>query len=369
MKNYSIARSRRLRSTPYTSRIEKQGVTAYTSYNHMLLPAAFGSLEDAYHHLKENVQVWDVAGERQVEILGKDSGKLVQLMTCRDLSKSRIGRCYYCPIIDDQAGLINDPVILKLSEERWWISIADSDVILFAKGLAIGNKFDVKIFEPNVDILAVQGPKSFKLMEKIFGKKITEMKFFGFDYFEFSGAKHLIARSGWSKQGGYEIYVEHTKSGLALYDKLFEVGKEFNVKPGCPNLIERIESALLSYGNDMDNNDNPLECGLDKYVNLDTEVDFLGKEKLKEVKQKGISKKLMGVIIDTKEISVSKSIELIDHKGLKIGELRSGVYSPHFKKVIGIAMLDKPYYEVSQVFKISINDSTFEGKVCDLPFI
>ena len=206
-------------------------------------------------------------------------------------------------------------------------------------------------------------------MEKIFGKKITEMKFFGFDYFEFSGAKHLIARSGWSKQGGYEIYVENTKSGLALYDKLFEVGKEFNVKPGCPNLIERIESALLSYGNDMDNNDNPLECGLDKYVNLDTEVDFLGKEKLKEVKQKGISKKLMGVIIDTKEISVSKSIELIDHKGLKIGELRSGVYSPHFKKVIGIAMLDKPYYEVSQVFKISINDSTFEGKVCDLPFI
>ena len=369
MKNYSIARSRRLRSTPYTSRIEKQGVTAYTSYNHMLLPAAFGSLEDAYHHLKENVQVWDVAGERQVEILGKDSGKLVQLMTCRDLSKSKIGRCYYCPIIDDQAGLINDPVILKLSEERWWISIADSDVILFAKGLAIGNKFDVKIFEPNVDILAVQGPKSFKLMEKIFGKKITEMKFFGFDYFEFSGAKHLIARSGWSKQGGYEIYVEHTKSGLALYDKLFEVGKEFNVKPGCPNLIERIESALLSYGNDMDNNDNPLECGLDKYVNLDTEVDFLGKEKLKEVKQKGISKKLMGVIIDTKEISVSKSIELIDHKGLKIGELRSGVYSPHFKKVIGIAMLDKPYYEVSQAFKISINDSTFEGKVCDLPFI
>ena len=369
MKKYFIAKSRRLRSTPYSSRIEKQGVTAYTIYNHMLLPAGFGSLEDSYFHLKENVQVWDVAGERQVEISGKDSAKLVQLMTCRDLSKSKVGRCYYCPIIDDKAGLINDPVILKLAEDRWWISIADSDVILFAKGLAIGKKFDVKIFEPNVDILAVQGPKSFKLMEKIFGKKITEMKFFGFDYFEFSGAKHLIARSGWSKQGGYEIYVENTKSGLALYDKLFEVGKEFNVKPGCPNLIERIESALLSYGNDMDNNDNPLECGLDKYVNLDTEVNFLGKEKLKEIREMGIRKKLMGVIIDTKEINVSKSIDLVDDKGSKIGELRSGVYSPHFKKVIGIGMLDKPYYEVSQTFKISINDSTFEGKVCDLPFI
>ena len=369
MKNYSIARSRRLRSTPYTSRIEKQGVTAYTSYNHMLLPAAFGSLEDSYHHLKENVQVWDVAGERQVEISGKDSGKLVQLMTCRDLSKSKIGRCYYCPIIDDRAGIINDPVILKLGEDRWWISIADSDVILFAKGLAIGNKFDVKIFEPNVDILAVQGPKSFVLMEKIFGKKITEMKFFGFDYFEFAGAKHLIAKSGWSKQGGYEIYVENTESGLALYDKLFEVGKEFNVKAGCPNLIERIESALLSYGNDMDNDDNPLECRLDKYVNLDTDINFLGKEKLKEIKKKGVTRKLMGVIIDAKEINVSKSINLINGKNSKIGELRSGTYSPHFKKVIGIAMIDKPYFEVSETFKISINDDVFEGKVCDLPFI
>jgi len=369
MKNYFIARSRRVRSTPYTSRIENQGVNAYTVYNHMLLPAAFGSLEDSYHHLKEHVQVWDVAGERQVEISGKDSAKLVQLMTCRDLSKSKVGRCYYCPIIDDKAGLINDPVILKLDEQRWWISIADSDVILFAKGLAIGNKFNVKIFEPNVDILAVQGPKSFKLMEKIFGTKITEMKFFGFDYFEFAGAKHLIARSGWSKQGGYEIYVEDTKSGLTLYDKLFELGKEFNAKPGCPNLIERIESGLLSYGNDVDNNDNPLECGLDKYVNLDNDIDFLGKEKLKEIRKLGIIKKLRGVKIETKEIDVSKSIKLFDEKNNEIGELRSGAYSPHFEKVIGIAMIFKPYWNISQPFKIKINGETFDGKICDLPFI
>ena len=369
MKKFYIAKARRLRGTPFSSRIERQGLTAYTTYNHMLLPAAFGSLEDSYHHLKENVQVWDVAGERQVEISGKDSGKLVQLMTCRDLSKSKVGRCYYCPIIDDKAGLINDPVILKLDEQRWWISIADSDVILFAKGLAIGNKFDVKIFEPNVDILAVQGPKSYKLMEKIFGKKITEMKFFGFDYFEFSGAKHLIARSGWSKQGGYEIYVEDTKSGLALYDKLFELGKEFNVKPGCPNLIERIESALLSYGNDIDNNDNPLECGLDKYVNLDTDVNFLGKEKLKEIRKQGITRKLMGVKIESKEINVVKSIEIIDEKNNKIGELRSGVYSPRFSKVIGIAKILKPYWNNSQTFKIELNSKSFDVKVCDLPFI
>ena len=369
MKTFSIAKSRRLRGTPYTSRIEKQGVTAYTIYNHMLLPAAFGTLEDSYHHLKEHVQVWDVAAERQVEISGKDSAKLVQLMTCRDLSKSKDGRCYYCPIIDDNGGLINDPVVLRLNENKWWVSLADSDVILFAKGLAIGNKFDVKIVEPNVDIMAVQGPKSFNLMEKVFGDKIVNLKFFGFDYFEFGGDKHLIARSGWSKQGGYEIYVEHNDSGLKLYDHLFEIGKEFNVKPGCPNLIERIESGLLSYGNDMDNGDNPYECGFDKYINIDSDVDFLGKEKLKQIKSDGIKKKLMGVKFDTDKISLTGSLDLTDQNNKKIGELRSACYSPHFKKVIGIAMMKKDHWNTDQDVKAKINSQNCIGKVCDLPFI
>ena len=369
MKSFSIAKSRRLRGTPYTSRIEKQGVTAYTIYNHMLLPAAFGSIEDSYHHLKQYVQIWDVAAERQVEISGKDSAKLVQLMTCRDLSKSKDGRCYYCPIIDDNAGLINDPVVLRLNENKWWVSLADSDVILFAKGLAIGNKFDVKIFEPDVNIMAIQGPKSFELMEKVFGDKIVNLKFFGFDYFEFGGDKHLIARSGWSKQGGYEIYVEHNVSGLKLYDHLFEIGKEFNIKPGCPNLIERIESGLLSYGNDIDNGDNPYECGFDKYINIDSEVNFLGKEKLKKIKSEGIKKKLMGVMLDIDKISITGSLELSDQNNNIIGELRSACYSPHFKKVIGIAMMKKPHWNVDQDIKAKINGEICVGQVCDLPFI
>ena len=369
MKNYSIAKSRRLRSTPYTSRIEKQGVTAYTVYNHMLLPAAFGSIEESCDHLKKNVQIWDVAAERQVEISGPDSAKLVQLMTCRDLSKSKIGRCYYCPIIDDNGNLVNDPVILKLAEDKWWISIADSDVIFFAKGLASGNNFKVKIFEPNVDIIAIQGPKSFGLMEKIFGKKITELKFFGFDYFDFKGTKHLIARSGWSKQGGYEVYVENSSSGQDLYDHLFEIGVEFKVKPGCPNLIERIESGLLSYGNDFDNQDNPFECGFEKYVNLESDVVFLGKEKLKKIKSAGIKRKLMGVQIETNEISLTGSVNIMNSDGNLIGNLRSACYSPHFKKVIGIAMINEPFCKVAEAGKLEIEGKTFALKVCDLPFI
>ena len=369
MKNYSIAKSRRIRSTPYTSRIEKQGVTAYTVYNHMLLPAAFGSIEDSCDHLKKNVQIWDVAAERQVEISGPDSAKLVQLMTCRDLSKSKIGRCYYCPIVDDNGNLVNDPVILKLAEDKWWISIADSDVIFFAKGLATGNKFKVKIFEPKVDIIAVQGPKSFDLMEKVFGKTIKELKFFGFDYFDFNGVKHLIARSGWSKQGGFEIYVENTQSGLDLYDLFFKIGQNFNVKPGCPNLIERIESGLLSYGNDFDNNDNPFECGFDKYVNLDSNVEFLGKEKLKKIESEGVKRKLMGVQIESNNISLTGSLDIISNDGNIMGDLRSACYSPHFKKVIGIAMIKEPFCKASETGKLEIEGKTLALKVCDLPFI
>ena len=369
MKSYPIVKSRRVRSTPYTSRIENQGVTSYTVYNHMLLPAAFGSLEESCDHLKKNVQVWDVSAERQVEILGDDAAKLVQLMTCRDLSKSKIGRCYYCPIIDENGNLVNDPVILKLAEDRWWVSIADSDVIFFAKGLASGNNFKVKIFEPSVDILAVQGPKSFDLMEKIFGKEIKELKFFGFNYYVFKGVKHLIARSGWSKQGGFEIYVENTKSGLELYDQFFELGKEFNVKAGCPNLIERIESGLLSYGNDFDNNDNPFECGFEKYVNIEADINFLGKDKLKKIQEDGIKRKLMGVQIDINKISLTKSLNIKDEKGNLIGDLRSACYSPHFKKVIGIAMTKKSHWNIDQNVKASVNGDICSGKVCDLPFI
>ena len=206
-------------------------------------------------------------------------------------------------------------------------------------------------------------------MEKIFGKKITELKFFGFDYFDFKGSKHLIAQSGWSKQGGYEIYVEDTNSGLELYDYLFEIGQEFNIKPGCPHLIERIESALFSYGNDMDNNDNPFECGFDKYVNLDSDVEFLGKQELIKIKNEGIKKKLMGVFIDAKEITLTESTEIKDQNNNVIGELRSGVFSPHFGKSIGIAMINKPYWEMKQNLIIEIDSHSFNGTLTELPFM
>ena len=369
MKKFPIVKSRRLRSTPYTDRIEAHGVSSYTVYNHMLLPASFKSLESDYHHLKEFVQVWDVAAERQVEITGKDSAKLVQLMTCRDLSKSKVGKCYYSPLVDQEGLLVNDPIINKLAEDRWWISIADSDVIFFAKGIASGNKFEVEIKEPNVNILAVQGPLAENLMAKLFGEEIRDLKFFNFKYFNYKEHKYFIARSGWSKQGGFEVYVEDDIAGQDLYDYLFEFGKEFNIRPGCPNLIERIESALLSYGNDFDNRDNPFEANFDKFVNLDSDVNFLGKEKLKKIQQDGITRKLMGVKIDSNKIDMYCEKTLFDDKNNIVGYVRSATYSPTFKKVIGIAMINKPYWNSKDQFKIDIDERIFVGTVCDLPFI
>ena len=180
MKNFFVSKSRRLRSTPFTSRIEKQGVKSYTVYNHMLLPTTFSSSDEEYEHLKKHVQIWDVSVQREIEISGKDSYQLVQLMTCRDLSKSKIGRCYYAPIVDIQGKLINDPLIYKVEEDKWRVCIADLDVLLFGKGIAESKRLDVNIFEAKIDTLAVQGPKSFKLMEKIFGEKIRSLNFFSF---------------------------------------------------------------------------------------------------------------------------------------------------------------------------------------------
>jgi len=264
--------------------------------------------------------------------------------------------------------MINDPIVLKLDNNKWWISLADSDVGLYAKGIASGLKLEVEVSEPDVNILAVQGPKSFKLMEKVLGKKITELKFFGFDYFDFKESKFFIARSGWSKQGGYEIYVENREAGLKLYDELFLAGKEFNVKPGCPNLIERIESGLLSCGNDFDNGDNPYECGFDKYIDVESNINYLGKKALIKVSKEGIKRKLMGVKIDLDKIEMMEEKPLQNGKNL-VGYLRSAVYSPHFKKVVGIAMIKKEYWDKKTTFELEINGKKSKGTICDLPLV
>ncbi len=369
IKNYTLTKSRRLRSTPFSSRIEKQGVKSYTVYNHMLLPTCFTSSEEEYNHLKKHVQIWDVSVQREIEISGKDASELVQLMTCRDLSKSKVGSCYYAPLVDKDGGVVNDPLIYKINESKWRVCIADSDVVLFARGISSVKNFKVKIVEADISVLAVQGPKSFDLMEKIFGNSIKKLPFFKFDYFKFNNNQFLISRSGFSKQGGFEIHIEDIKAGLELYDHFFDIGKEYNLRPGNPNHPERIEAGLLSYGNDIDIKDNPFECGFDKYIDLNTEVFFLSKEKLKIIKAEGIKKKLMGVKMDANSLNISEGIPLFNLEDKLIGELRSSAYSPKFNKVVGIAMVKKEFCKISQKIKISLNGRSIFGEICNLPIL
>jgi dimethylsulfoniopropionate demethylase len=368
MKNFYISKSRRVRSTPFTKKIEEQGVKSYTVYNHMLLPTSFSNVDEEYLHLKKDVQLWDVSVQREIEISGKDAHQLVQLMTCRDLSKSKVGSCYYVPLIDSNGGMVNDPLIYKLEDNIWRVCIADSDVLLYAKGIAAGKKLNVKIFEANIDTLAVQGPKSFKLMEDVFGKEISELKFFKYNFFKFKNNKFLISRSGFSKQGGYEIHVENVKAGLELYDYFFEVGKKYNIKPGAPNHAERIEGGLLSYGNDMLISDNPFECGFEKLVHLNDNVEFIGKDSLKKILKNGIKRKLMGVKINSDTLNLT-SVDLLNKKKQIIGNLRSAAFSPTFKKIVGIAMINKEYCKNNEIFNINLNDNLIDGEVCELPII
>ena len=368
MKNFYISKSRRVRSTPFTKKIEEQGVKSYTVYNHMLLPTSFSNVDEEYLHLKKDVQIWDVSVQREIEISGKDAHQLVQLMTCRDLSKSKVGSCYYVPLIDSNGGMVNDPLIYKLEDNIWRVCIADSDVLLYAKGIAAGKKLNVKIFEANIDTLAVQGPKSFKLMEDVFGKEISELKFFKYNFFKFKNNKFLISRSGFSKQGGYEIHVENVKAGLELYDYFFEVGKKYNIKPGAPNHAERIEGGLLSYGNDMLISDNPFECGFEKLVHLNDNVEFIGKDSLKKILKNGIKRKLMGVKINSDTLNLT-SVDLLNKKKQIIGNLRSAAFSPTFKKIVGIAMINKEYCKNNEIFKINFNDNLIDGEICELPIV
>ena len=368
MRNFFISKSRRVRSTPFTSRIEKQGVKSYTVYNHMLLPTTFSSVEEEYLHLKKDVQVWDVSVQREIEIAGKDSDKLVQLMTCRDLSKAKIGSCYYVPLVDINGGMVNDPLVYKLKDKTWRVCIADSDLLLFAKGIAAGKNLSVNIFEADIDTLAIQGPKSFQLMEEVFGNEINNLKFFKFDFFNFKNNKYLISRSGFSKQGGYEVHVDDAKAGQQLYDHLFNIGNKYNIKPGAPNHAERIEGGLLSYGNDMLINDNPFECGFEKSVHLDANIEFLGKENLIKIRDKGITKKLMGLKINTNELNLT-DVNLLDKSNQIIGDLRSAAFSPKFKKIVGIGMIKKNYFKHKQIFNMNINNKLVDGEICDLPIV
>ncbi|MCU9839812.1 dimethylsulfoniopropionate demethylase [Ruegeria sp. WL0004] len=334
-----ISPSRRVRRTPFSDGVEAAGVKGYTVYNRMLLPTVFESVEADYHHLKKAVQVWDVACERQVELRGPDAGRLMQMLTPRDLRGMLPGQCYYVPIVDETGGMLNDPVAVKLAEDRWWISIADSDLLLWVKGIANGYRLDVLVDEPDVSPLAVQGPKSDDLMALVFGDRVRDVRFFRFGMFSFEGRDLAIARSGYSKQGGFEIYVEGGDIGMPLWNALMAAGEDLDVRAGCPNLIERIEGGLLSYGNDMTDDNTPHECGLGRFCNTHTAIGCIGRDALLRVAKEGPVQQIRAIEIAGDRVPGCDRVWPCYADGQRVGQVTSAAWSPDFQTNVAIGMV------------------------------
>ncbi len=365
----ALSISRRIRNTPFTRKNTEHGVKAYTVYNHMLLPTVFESIEADYHHLKKHVQIWDVSCQRQVEINGPDAAKLVQMLTPRNLKKMSDNQCYYLPVVDRQGGMLNDPVAVKHSTNRWWISLADSDLMLWIKGLATGRDLDVVMHEPDVSPLAIQGPKSNELMARVFGDDIVDLKFFRHRKIEFMDTSFTVARSGFSVQGGFEIYVEGTEYGEPLWDALFEAGKNLNVRAGCPNLIERIEGGLLSYGNDMTNDNTPYEAGLGKFCKGPAAQDCVGADVLQQELENGPKQQIRGLRIAGEPLPPCATTWPIHADGAPIGQVSSAAWSPDLGTNIAICMVANTHWDDGT--QVSVHTETGgvrKAEVCALPF-
>jgi dimethylsulfoniopropionate demethylase len=361
--------SRRQRATPYTSRVEALGVSGFSVVNHSILPKGFRkSVAEDYWHLKTHVQLWDVGCQRQVELRGADAARLAQLMTPRDLRRVRVGQCLYAPLIDADAGMLNDPIILKLAEDRYWLSIADSDILLWAMGLAYGLGLEVMVSEPDVWPLSVQGPKSDEVAARLFGERLRSLRFFDFCVCDFHGREVIVARTGYSRQGGFEFYPEGFELGGALWDGLWEAGADFDISPGCPNLIERVEGGLLSYGNEMTRAENPLECGLGRYCQLDGSIDYIGRDALLKIAETGPTRLIRGVIFDGDACPACQHPWPLSVGERQVGYITTAVWSPRFEQNVALAMLERGYWEAgTEVVVASGEGLRRRGRISDLP--
>ncbi len=329
-----------IRKSPYFEATQRYGCTGYSVYNHMYIPRSYGDPVANFWNLVNDAILCDVAVERQVEITGPDAAKFVQLLTPRNLAKCKIGQCKYVFITSAEGGIINDPVLLRLGENHFWLSLADSDVLLWAKGVQIHSGMDVEIREPDVSPLQLQGPKSRDIMCAIFGDWVKDLRYYRCVEFDLGGIPLVISRTGWSSELGYEIFLRDSAFGDDLWERIMKIGAPLGLKVGHTSTIRRIEGGMLSYITDMNIENNPFEMGWDRLVSLDMEADFIGKQALQQIKAKGVSQLFVGVEIDGDPMATPNGRHwpvLIGDE--VVGKITSAVYSPRLKKNIGLAML------------------------------
>jgi aminomethyltransferase len=359
----------RIRKSPYFEATQRYGCKAYTPYNNMYLPLVYEDLVSDYWHIKKGATLWDVGCQRQVEITGPDAFKFLRHLTPRNLTNFKIGQCKYVVLTTAEGGILNDPVGLRLGENHFWLSVADRDVLSWAKGLAIGFKMQVAIQEPDVSPLAVQGPKSFDVVADLFGDWVRKLRYFWFRETELDGIPLVLARSGWSKQGGYELYLRDGSFGDRLWEIVMEAGRPYNIKPATPSPIERVESGLLNYWEDMTEQTNPYEVGLGRFVDLDQDVDFIGKEALKKIKTAGIKRKLVGLEIHLEPLFQSAQPWPIECNGQPVGAITSAIYSPDLDKNIALGMVGLECAEVGTQLVVDMGQKKADATITPLPFI
>ena len=311
----------------------------------------------------------DVAVERQVEITGPDAYQFIQLLTPRDLSKLAVGQCKYVLITNEKGGILNDPVLLRLAENHFWLSLSDSDILLWAQGVAVNSGLDVNITEPDVSPLQLQGPKSGEIAAKLFGESIRDLKYYWLKEFDLDGIPLVISRTGWSSELGYEIYLRDGSQGDRLWEMIMEAGKAFGLQPGHTSSIRRIEGGMLSYHADADIHTNPFEVGLDRLVALNGDVNFIGKQALQEIHHKGISRKQVGLELSGDPLlGPNTNFWSIKKEGKDIGKVTSAVFSPRLKKNIALAMVEINHTTLGLELDISTDFGILKGTVVEKPF-
>ena len=369
MTNKDFGFGTQIRKSPYFDSTVKWGATGFSVYNHMYIPRDFGDPEKNFWNLINDAILCDVAVERQVEITGPDAAKFIQLLTPRDLSNLSIGQCKYVLIINNEGGLLNDPVLLRLAENHFWLSLGDSDILLWAQGVAVNSGFNVNIIEPDVSPLQLQGPKSIDIMKVLFGHEITKLKYYWLIETELNDIPLVVSRTGWSSELGYEIYLRDGTKGNELWELIMKAGKKFNLKPGHTSSIRRIEGGMLSYHADADINTNPFELGMDRLVDLSNDNEFIGKSALIKIKEKGIRRKQVGIIIHCDPLKNPNTIFWpIIKDGQNIGKVTSAVYSPRLKKNIALGIVSIENCEVGNCVDIKMLDTTSKATIVEKPF-
>jgi len=329
-----------VRKSPFSDAALRWGAKGFSVYNHMYIPRDFGDPAQNFWSLVNDAILCDVSVERQVEIKGPDAAKFTQFLSCRDLSKCQVGQCKYLLITDQDGGIINDPILLKLAEDHFWLSIADSDVLLWAKGIAVNSGMDVQITEPDVSPLQLQGPKSRDVLRAAFGDTPTELKYYRFMEFDWDGVPLIISRTGWSSELGYEIFLRDGSAGDRLWEHLMTAGAPLGLKPGHTSSIRRIEAGMLSYHADMTLANNPFEMGMDRLVDLDMDADFVGKATLTKIKAEGVSQKFVGLVIEGDPFVGSNDFFWpILKDGVQVGTVTSAIYSPRLEKNIALSLV------------------------------